>query len=58
MIIKNIILILIIRNVMLNKCNFFFLKSNEIKFTVEQMLLHRHIERNDIGETPHTQAPL
>lgn len=58
MIIKNIILILIIRNVMLNKCNFFFLKSNEIKFTVEQMLLHRHIELNDIGETPHTQAPL
>lgn len=37
---------------MLNKCNFFFLRSNEIKFTVEQILLHKYIERNIV------QAPL
>lgn len=38
---------------MLNKCNFFFLRSNEIKFTVEQTLLHKHIEWNNISETPY-----
>lgn len=45
------------RNVMLNKCNFFFLRSNEIKFTVEQILLYKHIERDNIGENT-VQAPL
>lgn len=41
------------RNVMLNNCNFFFLRSNEIKFTVEQILLYKHIERDNIGENQH-----
>lgn len=33
---------------MLKSCNF-FLKSNEIKFTVEQTLLSKHIEWDNIS---------
>lgn len=39
---------------MLNNCNFFFLRSKKIKFPVEQTLLYKHIEWDNIGETPYT----